>query len=210
MISSNSAFSFWLGLTGIALSASRCGASEPVSFIFPEFKALNLQPSSTGGFSDVSSFDTHPTFSVPPAYNVYYYKLEQTGYYNETVSPNYYDDSGCSVPSDSSWPSNGCVCFEPDYLQTSFYEMSKEAQDVPTNAFGYRTAFNTSVTGGVTVAGWFKASNTSGAPIYASESHPGIQYNHILTRGEKSSWAAGYNLGMGKEKRAMFLCITCV
>jgi hypothetical protein len=198
---SNSTFSFWLGLTGIAFFASHCGASDPVSFIFPADKALDLQPSSTSGFSDASGFAPAPTFSVPPAYNVYYYQVAQTGYYNATRPPNYYNDAGCSVPSDSSWPSNGCVCFEPAYKQTSFYEMSKEAQDVPSNAFGYRTAFNTSVTGGVTVAGWFKASDTSGEPINAAASHPGIQYNHILTRGEKSSWAAGFNFGMGKEKR---------
>ena len=159
---SNSTFSFWLGLTGIAFFASHCGASDPVSFIFPADKALDLQPSSTSGFSDASGFAPAPTFSVPPAYNVYYYQVAQTGYYNSTRPPNYYNDACCSVPSDSSWPSNGCVCFEPAYKQTSFYEMSKEAQDVPSNAFGYRTAFNTSVTGGVTVAGWFKASDTSG------------------------------------------------
>ena len=151
-----------------------------------------------GGFSDVSDFDPAPTFSVPLSNKVFYDDVDQTGYYDDTVSPNYYDDDGCSFPSDSSWPRNGCVCFEPDYLQTSFYEMSREAQDVSTNAFGYRTAFDTSVTGGVTVAGWFKASDTSGAPINAAGSHPGIQYSHILTRGEKSSWDAVFNFGMGK------------
>lgn len=139
-------------------------ATERLSFVFPPDKPLHLKPSAAHGLiDDAPQFSAHPTFSVPSTYDVYYYSadktrqmqadrgLPQTGAYDAVVPPVYYADAACDPPPASSglhggsaaWPGDGCACFEPDVLQTSFYDMSAEARDVPSNAFGYRTAFDT-------------------------------------------------------------------
>lgn len=123
---------------------------------------------------------------------------------HSSVPPVYYSDtdSECNPPTgaddpDSTWSGNGCVCFETDpHPGVSYYDMVDQT-DASNPATGYRTAFDTSVTGGVTIAGWFKAGNTTGAPWYAQDGHPGQQTSLIFVRGEKASWKAGYNLGMG-------------
>lgn len=146
----------------------RASAVEHVSFSFPPSKPFHLKPSASAGLvEDTAEFATHPTFAVPSTYgkDVYYRSVEktmqiqadlgynsteQTGFYDAVVAPTYYDDASCNPPStaggdygDAAWPGDGCVCFEPDLLESSFYDMSVEEQDVPSNAFGYRTAFNT-------------------------------------------------------------------
>ena len=81
-----------------APSQSVEAVGDTVNFAFPQNKALDLQPSESLGFIDASGFDPAPTFSVPTTYNVYYYNVDQTGYYDEVVSPNYYNDADCSIP----------------------------------------------------------------------------------------------------------------
>ena len=103
---------------------------------------------------------------------------------------------------DSLWPGNGCICFPPSPSpadpQVSWLELVDPQDNTNTAAaFGYKSAVETSVTNGITVSGWFKAGDTSGFPWNAQAGHPGQQTSHIFTRGEKASWKAGYNFGLG-------------
>lgn len=118
-------------------------------------------------------------------------------------------DSACIAPSeiqdpDSTWPGLGCACFLQPSPSLSDRHISlfdiAETQDVtnPRYAHGYKSAVETSETGGLTIRGWFKAGDTSGYPHSTNNQyHPGKQQAKIFIKGEKATWAAGYYLGMG-------------
>lgn len=88
----------------------------------------------------------------------------------------------------ATYPGNvGCTCFEPTAGQVSFYNVN-DAQDAGNTSapnYGYRTAVDTSVAGGVTVAAWLKAGNTG------DDRFPGQQTALVFTKGRLASWGMG-------------------
>ena len=153
-------------------------------------KVLNLSPHD----DDVALIDV---LTPRAAMNVFEGTVSLTHYNTpgmyEATPPYYEADTGNPLD-------NGATCFlpsPPTQPEVSWFDMD-DAQDAnyDAGAYGYKSAVNTSVTGGITLSGWFKAGNTTGIP-WGDDVKEGQQTSIIFARGEKASWRMGYNLGMG-------------
>ena len=169
----------------------------------PSELLLDAIPDKTLGMKDVVNLSPEPATFV---------EYQGTEDVRGSGVPPIYSPNVCSRPpigAGPQWPNNGCICFQPENAgNVSYYDMIDAKDSLPSSSFGYRTAVNTSVTSGVTVAAWVKLGDTSGPPwnydgINTGEKS-GQQTSLIFTRGQLASYGMGYNLGVGKDKGFKF------
>mmetsp|Transcript_14938 Transcript_14938/g.36368 ORF Transcript_14938/g.36368 Transcript_14938/m.36368 type:complete len:347 (+) Transcript_14938:168-1208(+) len=195
------ATSSFLLFLSFGIPSETCAESRKYFSFNGDKKAMDFVP-------DSGSIPLIDQTGVSPATMTIFEGVDRRSHYNVyndyTGVPPYFSAEGssdCTPPSsdvdlDGTWPGKGCTCFLPGFPEVSYLDMGDQP-DTNNAASGYKTAFDTSQTGGVTVAGWFKAGDTSGEPWNAQAGHPGQQTSLIFVRGEKASWKSGYNLGMG-------------
>lgn len=112
------------GITFLLLSpATLANAAQLFKLPSGNKLALDIQPdASSSSLIDASG-------NSPPATFAFAAGLEDRRTTFQLVSPNYYPDGDekCSPPTqdpDGLWPGKGCVCFEPEPNQMSYYNMT--------------------------------------------------------------------------------------